>query len=205
MLIRFGHSRVYGAIRSCMTMHATAVLAIAATSARCIGERTLMIGVNVVQRMATAAAIAGRATFPMRSYRETITGNHNTAANTDVMITLASAGIRSVQIANAMAGISARYTPPGRTSASAMLIAVQQSAWPMKSPSYPARGRSQVAQTIAIAHPINHIAVIIGAGCATHCAFVDRSDANDVRTPPTPGAPMMIRRIEKTPRVMPRA
>ena len=30
----------------------------------------------------------------------------------------------------------------------------------MKSPSYPARGRSQVAHTIAIEQPINHIAAI---------------------------------------------
>src|SRR6266851_1886483 len=128
MFIRLGHSGVYGETRSCITMHATAVLAIAATSARCIGVRTLISGVNVVHRSATTAAMTGSATRPMRSYRAMTTGNHSTAATTDVTITLGSGGNRSVQIANAMAGITARYAPPGRKSASAMLIAVQQSA-----------------------------------------------------------------------------
>src|SRR5438477_10645427 len=128
-----------------MTTHASAVLPIAATSARCIGVRTLMSGVNVVQSIATAAAITGSATRPPRSYKATTIGKQSTADTTDVTITLASAGSNSAQIANAMAGITARYAPPGRNSASAMLTAVQQSAWPMKSPSYPARDRSQVA------------------------------------------------------------
>src|SRR5919198_585590 len=83
-----------------------------------------------------------------------------------------------------------------------MLIAVQHNAWPMKSPSNPASGRSHVAQMIAVAQPISHIAAIIGPGCATHVAFADRSDATAAKAQPKMAAAMTDRKKEKTPRVM---
>ena len=51
----------------------------------------------------------------------------------------------------------------------------------MNSPSKPPRGRSHVAQTIAVANPMSHIAAIIGPGCATQVAPADRSEATDHR------------------------
>src|SRR5438445_7953416 len=72
----------------------------------------------------------------------------------------------------------------------------------MKSPSKPARGRSHVAQTIAVANPMSHIAAIIGPGCATQVAPADRSEASDARAQPRTAAAITERKNEKTPRVI---
>src|SRR5947207_7986945 len=133
-------------------------------------------------------------------------GNHTTAVTADVMTALAAADRSSVarstmQIANAIAGTTARYAPPGRTAASVTLIATQQSAWPMNRPSNPPRAWNGVAQLIAVAAPISHIAAMIGPGCATQFAAGTRSDVSQPIAPPAIAAPRSVMKNEKTPDV----
>src|SRR5438477_11734862 len=123
-----------------------------------------------------------------------MTGNHSAAVTADVMIALAAAERSSVarstmQIANAIAGTTARYAPPGSTAARVTLIAIQQSAWPMNRPSNPPRAWNGLAQVIAIAAPISHMAAMIGPGCATQFAAGTRSDVSQPITPPAIAAP----------------
>src|SRR5712691_973006 len=108
-----GESGVYAGRRSCMATQTAAVVYMAATLARRMGEFAATAGVNVVETSATAAAIMASARRPTRSYSGGMIGNHSIAVTAEVMITLpaserSSAARSTVQRANARAGTRAR-------------------------------------------------------------------------------------------------
>src|SRR5439155_22886523 len=75
----------------------------------------------------------------------------------------------------------------------------------MSSPSKPARLRSTVATTIAVADPISHMAAITGPGCATQFAPADRREAAQAKAAPARAAPRTVRKNDATPRAIARA